>query len=182
MLLTASGCVPAQNLHPCENNCADCPGNKVCVLCQCTPPGLPVEIISFTATQSEHGVLIRWATATETNNDYFELQRSRDNTSWHQVARIKGYGNSMTPVNYQSTDTASVNGTNYYRLKQMDFDGKFSYSKTIACTFNPEGHSYRYFTLLGARIEGPIPSVYIRQAVGQTGEVLGYEKIVKITE
>ncbi|MFB9865383.1 T9SS type A sorting domain-containing protein [Rufibacter immobilis] len=93
---------------------------------------LPVTMISFTAKVQKDGVQLEWATAAEKNNDFFSVERSTDGKNFSVVGQVKGGGNSNVLLNYGFLDNKSVSGTSYYRLKQVDFDGKFEYSKIIA--------------------------------------------------
>ncbi len=93
---------------------------------------LPVELVSFTATAAGRGIELAWKTATEVNNAGFEIQRSevrdqRSELNWVKVGYVEGNGTSNAPKSYNYTD-ASAKGTVSYRLKQIDRDGKFSYS------------------------------------------------------
>ncbi|MFA7381533.1 MAG: T9SS type A sorting domain-containing protein [Bacteroidia bacterium] len=95
---------------------------------------LPVEWISFTGKKVFDNVELSWITATEINNSHFEVERSTDGRNFEYVGEVKGAGNSFTPLNYNYTDVAPF-GTNsilYYRLKQVDFNGEYEFSKTIA--------------------------------------------------
>ncbi|HXA02050.1 MAG TPA: right-handed parallel beta-helix repeat-containing protein [Cytophagaceae bacterium] len=102
----------------------------------CTTP-LPVELISFSATKNDdHSVSLAWSTASERNNNRFELQRSADGINFETIATIAGYGNSNMIINYSAMDNSPSVGENYYRLKQVDNDGKFSFSKINNLDFN----------------------------------------------
>ncbi|NTW31773.1 MAG: hypothetical protein HGB12_03975 [Bacteroidetes bacterium] len=97
---------------------------------------LPIELLGFTTSCNNEIVQVEWSTASETNNDYFTLEKSYDLINWTTVAIIDGMGNSNTITNYIYTDTLSLsNGkvidVKYYRLKQTDFDGIFTYSDVI---------------------------------------------------
>jgi hypothetical protein len=70
-------------------------------------------------------VLLEWATATETNNDYFTLEKTKDGQTFEHVATIEGAGNSKSRLDYSFTDRNPFSGTSYYRLQQTDYDGKF---------------------------------------------------------
>ncbi|MDP1725134.1 MAG: SBBP repeat-containing protein [Bacteroidota bacterium] len=105
--------------------------------------GLPVKLISFDAKLlSKKEVLLSWQTASETNNDFFEVERKVDGSQlkvdgWEKIGKVKGNGNANSVHNYQFTDNglSTVNrqpSTVFYRLKQVDYDGSFSYSKTVA--------------------------------------------------
>jgi hypothetical protein len=89
---------------------------------------LPIELIYFNATVQQAGVKLQWATASELNNDFFTIQRSQDAEDWEDVVEIKGAGNSHERIDYKTTDGLPYTGISYYRLKQTDFDGRFSYS------------------------------------------------------
>ena len=90
---------------------------------------LPIELFSFTAVQIPYStVQLDWQTASEINNDYFTIERSVNGTNWEIVNTIDGAGNSSSLLNYTSIDNSPLSGISYYRLKQTDFDGQFSYS------------------------------------------------------
>ncbi len=96
---------------------------------------IPVELTSFTASVSGSYVLLNWSTATETNNYGFEIQRSfraNENRIWEKVGFVNGVGSTITPQNYSFKDKfTALNGSYSYRLKQIDFDGSFTYSNEI---------------------------------------------------
>ncbi len=84
---------------------------------------LPVELISFSAKCNTNEVELMWSTASEINNYNFEVQKSDDGILWYYIGTVTGAGNSSSVINYKYSD--KVNGNNYYyRLKQVDFDGK----------------------------------------------------------
>ncbi|MBC3538939.1 T9SS type A sorting domain-containing protein [Rufibacter sediminis] len=93
---------------------------------------LPVTLISFTAKAQKEGVQLVWATASEKDNSFFQVERSADGKDFVAIGQVKGLGNSNVLVSYSFNDVATPEGTVYYRLKQVDIDGKFEYSKTIA--------------------------------------------------
>jgi len=93
---------------------------------------LPIELLSFTGKSVDKTNLLEWVTTTEINNDYFTLERSSDATHFNELGTIQGAGNSNTMLYYNFTDENPLNGVNYYRLKQTDFDGSFSYSNIVA--------------------------------------------------
>jgi hypothetical protein len=93
---------------------------------------LPVSLLKFEALlKNKQTVDVSWATASETNNDYFTVEKSSDAINYEKVLDIKGAGNSNTMLNYMATDYYPLTGQSYYRLKQTDFDGKYSYSNII---------------------------------------------------
>ena len=93
---------------------------------------LPIELISFTGERQDDGNLLRWSTATETDNNYFELERSGDALHFTGIAQVAGHGNSTSMLRYEHLDAAPLKGMNYYRLKQVDNNGDFTYSDVIA--------------------------------------------------
>lgn len=96
---------------------------------------LPVILLNFNAQRSEQSVIVEWMTATEQNSDYFEVQRSFDSLSFSRVGIINGAGYSTTPNSYSLIDDQPLNGTSFYRLKQVDFDGTLKYSDVKAVDF-----------------------------------------------
>jgi len=100
---------------------------------------LPINLLYFTA-DGEQGDVIKteWATASETNNDYFNVEKSNDGTDFESIFKINGAGNSTSEKTYSFIDKHPFHGINYYRLRQTDFDGKFTYSRIISVT---SGHS-----------------------------------------
>jgi hypothetical protein len=94
---------------------------------------IPVKLYSFTAKVEGQDVLLNWATASEINNNHFGVERSIDRTNWETISKVKGAGTTNKSTNYYFTDK-QVNHTGYvyYRLKQVDNDGAFEYSKTVA--------------------------------------------------
>lgn len=89
---------------------------------------LPIELIAFSATADKQKVLLDWSTATEINNEYFSIERSNNGRDFVQIGKIDGAGTSYQRLDYTFTDAAPLQGWNYYRLQQMDYDGHFSYS------------------------------------------------------
>jgi hypothetical protein len=99
---------------------------------------LPVELISFTArAEADKGVaVLNWQTASEFNNNYFEVQRSADAVNWTVIGSVQGAGFSSQLRSYEHKDMQPVNGLNYYRLRQVDFDGRFEFSTIEAVKFS----------------------------------------------
>lgn len=97
---------------------------------------LPVEILKFEAEAEGSTTLLNWATASETNNDYFLVERSNDGIYFEGIGQVKGAGTYEGRSDYQFTDKTPNNGINYYRLKMLDFDGSFSYSEIAAVSFD----------------------------------------------
>ncbi|MDN5199954.1 DUF4347 domain-containing protein [Fulvivirgaceae bacterium BMA10] len=89
---------------------------------------LPIELIEFNAVAVEGEVKLDWKTASETNNDFFEIQRSEDGENWEVIGILDGAGTTSVVQSYDFTDQRPLFGQSYYRLRQIDFDGQFSYS------------------------------------------------------
>ncbi|WP_167856693.1 T9SS type A sorting domain-containing protein [Hymenobacter aquaticus] len=93
---------------------------------------LPVELVAFTAKlRGDNTVALNWATASETNNRGFEVERSADAKNFKTILFKEGAGSSTTRTNYDAVDTKPLAGVSYYRLKQIDTDGAVSYSKVV---------------------------------------------------
>lgn len=105
------------------------------------PAVLPIELLSFDAKLSNStSIELAWETATETNNDFFTVERSSNGVSYDIIATIDGAGNSTSVKSYSTIDKTPVVGTSYYRLKQTDFNGAFAYSSTISIEFSNTGN------------------------------------------
>jgi len=103
----------------------------------CNNP-LPVELIEFTAQpKNNEAVDVHWVTATEINNDYFVVLRSKDGVNFAPIDSVNAYGtgNSTELQNYSLMDYQPYSGTSYYRLKQLDYDGTTSYSNIEIVNF-----------------------------------------------
>jgi Ice-binding-like/Secretion system C-terminal sorting domain len=134
---------------------------------------LPVKLISFGATCNGKNIFFKWATASEINNHYFTLESSSDQHKWESISKIKGAGtsNSVNTYSYLFLDRLSTNS--YYRLKQTDIDGHFSYSNIVAFSqCNDEAIAIELY---------PNPATGIvslsSQNVNQSGSVSVYDMI-----
>ena len=96
---------------------------------------LPVELISFEPKCIDNQTVIKWTTAAEINNSHFEIQHSTDGDSWSTIDSVQGAGNSTSVINYEQPVKVNSNQeVDYYRLKQVDFDGRFAHSDIKLCS------------------------------------------------
>lgn len=118
--------------------------------CVYTEGTFPIELTKFSATKKGKEILISWETATELNNDYIAVERSNDGKTFKEIGRLLGAGTSYSTQTYHLADKAPLNGMNYYRLRQVDFDGTVSLSKVISTTFKQvdKGELLAYPTVL----------------------------------
>jgi hypothetical protein len=105
----------------------------------CSP--LPIELESFSATRNNKIVDLTWNTLTENNNDYFTIERSLNGIKFEELSKIKGSGNSFTEKKYKLIDENPFSGISYYRLKQTDYNGEFSYFNTVVVESEKSGIS-----------------------------------------
>jgi len=92
---------------------------------------LPVELTLFTAESKGQRVELRWQTASEKNNDFFEVQRSFNGKEFEVLGVVEGNGDSKELLNYEFKDYSPLAGDSYYRLRQIDYDGAFEYSEVV---------------------------------------------------
>jgi hypothetical protein len=98
---------------------------------------VPVELVSFNAAANGSAVSLTWMTATETNNNGFSIERKRGSGDWQAIGFVKGNGTTTQANNYSFSDRNIEAKASYsYRLKQMDFDGSYSYSKVVQVSSN----------------------------------------------
>jgi hypothetical protein len=119
---------------------------------------LPIQLVSFTADCNNATALLKWTTATETNNDYFTIERTLDGVNYQVVTTIKGAGNSSTAHNYSAIDESPLNGVSYYRISQTDFDGTVTHLNTIVYQPCGDEESINAFTLNNSIIDVQINS------------------------
>ena len=93
---------------------------------------LPIELLDFTARFEVDHVNLRWMTSTEHNNDYFVVERAGDDLKWKDILTVPGAGSSTTQLSYYEKDRQPLLGVSYYRLKQVDFDGTYTYSDVVS--------------------------------------------------
>ena len=124
---------------------------------------LPISLLSFSADTKDNDIILNWKTATEINNDYFTVERSTDCKTFDALEKINGAGNSNMILKYDYIDknVKEVINTNkvYYRLKQTDFDGKFTYSGIVAISLTNEESTP--FELLSASPNPFINDIYL---------------------
>ena len=97
---------------------------------------LPITLVNFDAQPKNNTVQLSWTTAAEINNDFFTIERSSDAKNWEEIITTQGAGNSNQLLTYFETDINPLEGISYYRLKQTDFNGEFSYSNVVAINNN----------------------------------------------
>ncbi len=114
-----------------DSNATGC-GSDTEVIEDCA---LPVELISLKAYIQEKNAIIYWQTATETNNKGFEIQKSSNGINWESIAWQAGQGNSHSLHEYTHKDSHPFFGKSYYRLKQIDFDGKYTHSEIVEVSY-----------------------------------------------
>ena len=100
---------------------------------------LPIELIGFTAKAVNAKSTLSFSTATETNNAFFSIERSQDGARFEAIGKVTGAGTSTVKQEYTFTDERPMTGVNLYRLKQVDFDGKFSYSPVVSVNIGKVG-------------------------------------------
>ena len=99
---------------------------------------LPIELLAFTAELKESNVRLEWITASEYDNDFFEIQHSLDGVEFTTVGEVEGAGYSEEILNYDFVHSLPTPGLNYYRLKQVDYDGDFEFTPVVTINYQPE--------------------------------------------
>ncbi|HMH24728.1 MAG TPA: ice-binding family protein [Puia sp.] len=92
---------------------------------------LPIAYVSFTGACDQQNIVLKWSTATETNNQYFTVERSADGKNWQTAGVVEGAGSSSLPHSYSFTDGITGQPMSWYRIKQTDFDGSNKYGIVI---------------------------------------------------
>lgn len=110
-----------------------------------TCASLPVELVDFKANVLQNAVQLKWSTASETNNEGFEIEESRDGLIFQKIGEVQGNGTTFEQQEYSFEVKNPQNGISYYRLKQIDFDGQFEYSKVNSVNFRGENREVGKF-------------------------------------
>jgi hypothetical protein len=106
---------------------------------------LPIELLYFNARPNGEVVDLNWATASEKDNDYFTVERSRDGILFDPVLQVSGAGTSTQTLHYSDTDRRPLPGLSYYRLRQTDFNGDFSVSNVVAVQMPTDGKEFAVY-------------------------------------
>ena len=118
----------------CPTDCVNICGSNAgwSVVANCSSCVLPVELVEFKALIRNDGVSLMWKTASESNNMGFEIQRANFNEiNWETIGFKEGRGDSYELASYFFVDENPLYGMNYYRLRQLDYDGNFEYSAVL---------------------------------------------------
>lgn len=113
---------------------------------------LPIELKNFEVKVQTKGVAINWTTASETNNDFFTIQRSSDGQEFEDLFHIQGAGNSSELLAYDTIDWQPLAGRSFYRLKQTDFDGKYSFSPIESVVWIVPAENFEIFPIPASNI------------------------------
>ncbi len=114
---------------------------------------LPINLVTFEGSFKEKKTTLNWKTASERNNQGFTIERSANGKNFESIGEVKGAGNSNTVQNYTFIDENPLNGVNYYRLRQRDFDGKTDFSKVITVLGNQSGGIFVKNTVAADRLD-----------------------------
>lgn len=106
---------------------------------------LPIELVLFTANLENQGIQLDWQTASEQDNRGFEVQRSTDALHWEVLYFENGNGTTVESHDYSYWDEKPASSINYYRLRQVDYDDQFKYSKIVCMKMKTDGSGFRLF-------------------------------------
>lgn len=138
---------------------------------------LPVTLLDLSAVQKpDHTVELQWQTAQEQNSNYFEVQRSSNGKDFTPIGQVTAAGNSHTISNYSFVDRSPLGGSSFYRLKPVDLDGSFKYSRivrvvTVASSQSIEVFSNPFHDQLGLRIAATMPDKLVFSLTDLSGRV-----------
>ena len=103
---------------------------------QVTTSPIPIKLTAFDAYLIGKEIRVQWQTAQEINSAFFIVEKSLDGINWQSIGMVNASGNSATTKNYQLTDLHPADGINYYRLRSVDIDGRFTYSAVAAVHYH----------------------------------------------
>ncbi len=120
---------------------------------------LPIELINFEVNCINNQTVLNWCTASETNNNYFTIEHSSNGNLFNEIGFVLGQGTTSNKHCYQFTSSINLQGVNYYRIKQTDYDGKISYSNIVTSSDCGKGNTQPVITNNGTRNVGLIFNV-----------------------
>jgi hypothetical protein len=143
---------------------------------------LPLKLLMFTATKTSFGkTLLQWKTAEEIGCSHFNIERSEDGRQWTKIGITPALGQQGAIQSYQFTDQSPVNGSNYYRLKQVDLDGRYDYSPVRLINFGNQTSVSIYPTLIKGNstlfIAGISPENILVELYDNNGKLLSKTKL-----
>ena len=155
--------------------------------------GLPVELVSFDARENGTDILLTWQTASESQNRGWEIEHSTDAQNWNRVGFTGGRGESFELQSYSFTHETPQPGNNYYRLKQIDYDGAFEYSEVVNVNFAENSRELRVYPnpvshgelkLILPKLEEAGAQFYVRDYTGKVllkSQVTASETILDVS-
>ena len=154
---------------------------------------LPVTFAAFTGRQAGNSIVLEWTTMSESDNDYFEIERSSDGINFVTIGYVEGAGNSNSRIDYSFNDNAPEQGRLYYRLSQVDFDGTREYAKIVTVLY--AGYDFDQLTIVPnpthglfrinvgrGMADGTIRLISQSGTVGRVFEINGYEQSIDISD
>jgi hypothetical protein len=127
---------------------------------------LPIELVSFNCDVVDNNILLSWLTATEINNDYFTIEHSIDGFNWYSLQTIQAAGNSNNTLEYSFMHYFPDSKINYYRLRQIDFDGNSEVFRAVVCSKEIEVEEVKeviYYNVLGQIVDHNYKGIIIKQ-------------------
>lgn len=148
---------------------------------------LPIELLSFYATTQTNSIALHWQTALEVDNDYMAVERSRDGKAFEEIGRIAGKGTTDLVQEYRFFDEKPFPGLNYYRLRQVDFDGTTAYHRVIAVVFGAFNNDLSVFpTVAKEQVfihwNKPLKQEVTVQVIDISGQVLTRQQLEAETQ
>jgi hypothetical protein len=141
---------------------------------------LPITLSSLVGQANNYGVKLNWTTASETNNQYFEILRAGEDKNFVSIGRINGSRNSSTSKSYSFDDFNPLTGNNYYQLKQIDFDGKSTSFTPIAVNFGLSSNKISLLSSSDMAVTVSVSSATDKEAnisyVGLDGRIIYQQK------
>lgn len=129
---------------------------------------LPVELTSFDIAKAADAAILSWETASEKNNEKFIVERSADGIKYEQIGEVSGNGTTNETKSYKHIDSNPSLGVNYYRLKQVDFDGKYEYSPISSVEIYPTSEIAVFPTIFSETLNITLPEQMVDEEINIT--------------
>lgn len=138
------------------------------------PTAVPIELLYFEGKLKNNTAILYWATASETHNSFFSIEKSSNGIDFNVIDRIKGSEHSTTVLYYEFHDGKLISDIMYYRLKQTDTDGKYTYTDPISidCRHCEEPKPAKYINALGVTVDPSTPGLLFEIRDGEIQKIV----------
>ena len=164
-----------------DGNDAPIVGPQMANASRFSPVPLPVKFVGFTLSQKDRDVLVQWSTSEEYNANMYEVERSINGTDWNVIAYVTAAGNTTSLTNYSYRDKNITSKAAYYRIKQVDLDGRFSYTPVRSIKTGNEAAEVKIAAVQQGKVllqfQQEVKGTVVIRFISTNGQVAGQQTV-----